>query len=79
MMELFRRLVFLPAGASDAADRIDALHAFVITVTMLGSAAVGIAALAFVARYRRRGRPGTTERVSATLGLESVWIGGLLA
>lgn len=78
-MELLRRILFLPGGASSIATEIDLLHAFVITVTMLGSTGIFVAAVAFMWRYHESRRPATTKRVVATLGFEITLIGGLLS
>lgn len=58
MNELLRRILNLPPQASTVARDIDGLHYFVITVTMIGAAAVGIAVVYFVLRYRRSARRG---------------------
>lgn len=74
-----RELLFLPEAATEFADGIDQLHFFVISVTMLGSAAVFMAALWFVIRYRRRAEPGTTPAVKASKPLEFSLIALLLS
>ncbi|HTQ06727.1 MAG TPA: cytochrome c oxidase subunit II [Polyangiaceae bacterium] len=53
MNELFRRLLFLPPQASGFARDFDALHYAVITASMLGIFAVGLALAWFSFRYRR--------------------------
>lgn len=55
MNELLRRLLFLPEQATTHAQEVDALHYFVITMTMLAAAGVFLTALFFFVRYRRRG------------------------
>ncbi len=74
MKELLRRILFLPPGASTFADRVDGLHFFVIITTMVVSTAVGLTALAFFVRYRRRegGRPA--QRVKGGPVIESLFI-----
>lgn len=79
MNELLRRLLFLPEQASDAAFEIDALHYVVISATMLGSIGVGILALVYFLRWRRRGKAKPTPHIVATVRQELVLIGSLLA
>jgi cytochrome c oxidase subunit 2 len=55
-----RRLLGLPEQASSVAYGIDLLHYVVIVTTMIGASAVGLAAVGFAIRYRRR--PGDTPR-----------------
>jgi cytochrome c oxidase subunit 2 len=50
-----RTILFLPPESSTVARSIDHLHMFVITTTMIGSAAVGLMGVAFLIRYRHRG------------------------
>ncbi len=76
--KLLRELLFLPKSASNFADSIDHLHFFVISVTMLGSAAVFVVALWFMLRYRRTSEPGTTPRIQAPKRMEILVIGVLL-
>ncbi|MBX3187865.1 MAG: cytochrome c oxidase subunit II [Labilithrix sp.] len=78
-METLRALLYLPAGASTFADGIDALHAFVITVTMLMATLAFGAAAWFTVRHRRRRARQLTERLTASLRREIVIIGGILA
>jgi cytochrome c oxidase subunit 2 len=61
------------------ATEIDALHYFVIGVTMFASTLVGIVAWAFIVRYRRRTHLDTTVRVNATTAFEIPMIAGILA
>jgi cytochrome c oxidase subunit 2 len=63
MNELMRRLLFLPEQASDYARRVDHLHFFVITTTMIAAAGVFLTALAFYVKYRRRSDNDPTPRV----------------
>jgi cytochrome c oxidase subunit 2 len=78
MMELFRRLLFLPPGASTVADGVDALHAFVITVTMVMSTYVFAAAAWFTIRYARKGDDQLTVRRTATFRHELAIVSGVL-
>jgi cytochrome c oxidase subunit 2 len=50
--ELFRKLLFLPEQRSSVAQEIDALHYFVIGVTVAGSVAVAVAVFYVLVRYR---------------------------
>jgi len=70
MNELLRRLLFLPEQASQFAESIDQLHYFVIIVTMLASAAVGLGALFLFMRYRRTSFRQKTPHVEAPWPLE---------
>jgi cytochrome c oxidase subunit 2 len=79
MNELLRRLLFLPPQASAMAADIDALHFFVIGVTMFASTLVGAVAWAFIVRYRRRTHRDTTVRVHATAAFEIPMIVGILS
>jgi len=54
MNDLMRRMLFLPDQASTFAVDVDHLHYFVIIVTMVSSLAVGLTAIAFFRKYRRR-------------------------
>jgi cytochrome c oxidase subunit 2 len=79
MNELMRRLLFLPEQASAYARQVDQLHYFVITVTMLGSAAVGAVVVWFAIRYRRRAEGEPTPHLSPRAIHEVLFIGGPLA
>jgi cytochrome c oxidase subunit 2 len=78
MMELFRNLIFLPTGASSVADGVDALHAFVITATMLVSTYVFGAAAWFTIRYARKSERQLTRRLTATVRHEAFTITAVL-
>ncbi len=54
MNELMRQLLFLPLQRSTLAAEIDHLHYFVITVTMIGAAAVTLVGGYYLVRYRAR-------------------------
>lgn len=75
---LMRKILFLPDAATRLATRIDHLHFFVITVTMLGSAGIFLAGLYFIVRYRRTAEPNTTPKVTASNKMEVFIITGLL-
>ena len=66
MNEIMRRLLFLPEQASTFAHDVDNLHYFVITVTMVSSLAVGLTAIAFFWKYRRRHENQATPFVAPT-------------
>ncbi len=74
MRELLRSLLFLPPGASTFADRVDGLHFFVLITTMVVSTAVGLTALLFFVRYRRRSEAASGERVQGGLLLEVAFV-----
>ena len=59
-------LLDLPPEGSTAAAGIDALHVFVISVTMVSSALVFALAGYFVLRYPRRSERALTERIVAS-------------
>ena len=76
MNELMRNLLFLPVQASTMAIRIDYLHYFVITTTMVVSTLIGVAALGFYVKYRWKGRIGAKgEPVYTTFVGEALIIG----
>ncbi len=75
MNDLMRRLLFLPEQGSAYATQVDKLHYFVVTVTMIGAAAVGIATVFFLIRYRRRSETQTTPHVEPKAIHEVLFIG----
>jgi cytochrome c oxidase subunit 2 len=74
MNELLNNILFLPEQASTFAERVDNLHYFVVTVTMLSSLAVGTAAVFFFFRYRRRKPNQTTEYVVPSVKTEFLFV-----
>lgn len=52
-MELLRNILFLPEQASTFAARVDNLHYFVISVTMVMALGIGLTALIFFQKFRR--------------------------
>lgn len=74
MNELVNNILFLPEQASTFAERVDDLHLFVITVTMLSSFAVGTTALYFFFRYRRRSSEQLTEYVIPSVKTEFLFV-----
>lgn len=88
MNDLLRRVLFLPEQASSVARELDALHYFVIIVTMIGALAVGLFVVVFIAYFREsrhRGRDGAPDaRPRHSWGGLPLWLevavaGGLLA
>jgi cytochrome c oxidase subunit II len=74
MNELLNNILFLPEQASTFAERVDSLHIFVVTVTMLSSFVTGTAALYFFFRYRRRSPEQTTEYVIPSVKTEFLFV-----
>lgn len=79
MNELYRRLLFLPEQLSAHAHEVDALHYFVITLTMIGAAGVFLSLVYFVVKYRRRSDVDVTPEVQPRAIHEALFIGGPLA
>jgi cytochrome c oxidase subunit 2 len=75
MNELMRRMLFLPEQASDYARRVDGLHFFVITTTMIAAAGVFATAIFFFVRYRRRSDTDSTPTIHPTAIHELLFIG----
>ncbi len=71
-------LLFLPPEGSAAARDIDALHVFVISVTMVSSLGVFLAAAYFVVRFRRTHERQLTERIEASWRAESALVLAIL-
>lgn len=78
MIDWIRWLLFLPEEGSTVAREIDALHAFVIGVTLLGATGVFLAALAFVVRWKSRGAFKGTPRHHAPLWFEAGIVASML-
>lgn len=74
MNEFLRRILFLPEQASTFSKQVDSLHYFVIITTMLVSTAVGMTALFFFVRFRRRSETQTTPYLLPPLWLEALFI-----
>jgi len=72
--EFLRRWLFLPEQASTFAYEIDRLHYFVILTTFLMSTAVGLTAIFFFIRYRRRSEAQTTPHIQPGLLMEGAFI-----
>ena len=75
MNELLRRLLFLPDQASTFARDVDKLHYFVIITTFIASIGVGLTAIFFFARYRRRSEQQTTPHIEPSVLIESAFVG----
>jgi cytochrome c oxidase subunit 2 len=74
MNDLLRRLLFLPPQATELARRVDGLHHFVIIVTFIASTALGVLAVYYMARYRRRFRNQATQRIECPFWLETLFV-----
>jgi len=75
MNEVLRRLLFLPDQASTFARDVDRLHYFVIITTFIMSTAVGLTAIFFFVRYRRRSETQTTPHIEPALWMEALFVG----
>lgn len=74
MNELLRTLLFLPEQASSFAKQVDQLHYFVIITTLVTSTAVGMGAIFFFWRYRRRTPDQKTPHVEPTVPIELAFV-----
>jgi len=79
MPQFLLDLLSLPPEGSTAAFGIDALHLFVISVTMMSSFGVFLVAVYFVVRYRRKHEGQLTEIVVGSTKSELTIIGGILS
>jgi cytochrome c oxidase subunit 2 len=75
MNQLLRRLLFLPDQASTFARDLDQLHYFVILTTFVMSTAVGLTAIVFFIRFRRRSETQTTPHIEPKLWTEALFVG----
>jgi cytochrome c oxidase subunit II len=75
MNEFLRKLLFLPDQASTFARDLDRLHYFVILTTFVMSTAVGLTAISFFIRYRRRSETQTTPHIEPPMWMEALFIG----
>ena len=73
--DFLRKILFLPEQASTAASRVDDLHYFVITTTFIASFLVGLTAVFFFIKYRRRSEYQRTPRIEARWWMEVLIIG----
>jgi len=74
MNEFLRKLLFLPDQASTFAKDIDHLHFFVILTTFVMSTAVGLTAIFFFVRFRRRSETQTTPHIEPPMWMEALFI-----
>jgi cytochrome c oxidase subunit II len=74
MNDFARRILWLPEQASTFATRVDSLHYFVITVTMVASLLIGLTAVYFMFKYVRRHRRQSTPRVTPSAWFEVIII-----
>ena len=79
MPQFLLDLLALPSEGSTASVGIDALHLFVISVTMVSSLGVFLVAAYFVVRYPRRSEAQLTPRVVASMKGETVIITAILS
>jgi cytochrome c oxidase subunit II len=79
MNDLLRRLLFLPEQASTFAYDLDQLHYFVIITTFFMSTAVGVTALFFFGKYRRRSETQTTPHIEPAWWMEAGFVSVPLA
>ncbi|MFZ5468897.1 MAG: cytochrome c oxidase subunit II [Myxococcota bacterium] len=77
--EVLRKALFLPERASTFADRVDGLHYFVIITTLVASTVVGLTALYFFVRYRRRTELQQTAFVRPRWWVETLFVAVPLA
>jgi cytochrome c oxidase subunit 2 len=70
MNDFGHRILWLPQAGSTFATRVDSLHYFVITVTMVASLIIGITAIYFLFKYARRHPGQATPRVTPSLAFE---------
>jgi cytochrome c oxidase subunit 2 len=68
--ELMRKMLFLPERASTFAAEVDHMHYFIITMTMITSTGIAVAALMLYAKYRRRAGHKLAEAVHPPLWFE---------
>ncbi len=74
MIEWLHKMLFLPEQASHFAERVDRLHYFVIVTTMIMSTLVGMGALSFFVRYRRRSKDQKTPHVTPPVWMEVLFV-----
>lgn len=72
--ELMRVVLFLPEQASTFAKKVDNLHFFVVTVTMISSLLVGLAAVYFFFKYRETKKEASTPVVEPSERFEALVI-----
>jgi cytochrome c oxidase subunit 2 len=67
-------MLFLPVEATKTAVAVDRLHFFVILTTFFVSTVIGVMAVFFMARYRRRRANQTTPHIESPKWLEALFI-----
>lgn len=75
MIELFRRIMRLPPGASSVSDPVDSLHATIAIASALVGLVLAMYAFRLVRRHRRRSATQLTERTAASMKQEAAIIG----
>ena len=74
MNEFFRKLLFLPEQASTFAADVDRLHIFVALTTVIMSIGVGLTAIFFFAKYRRKSETQTTPHLEPSTLIEVAFV-----
>ncbi len=74
MNDILRRWLFLPEQATELSVRIDHLHFFVMLTTFVVSTVIGLTAVFFMVRYRRRRAEQETRRIEPPGWLEALFI-----
>lgn len=69
-----RKILYLPEQASTASLKIDHLHFFVILTTIVASVLVGLTAVYFFIKYRRRSEYQKTPFIEAPWWMEAIII-----
>src|SRR5207237_1861007 len=72
--EFLRKLLFLPEQASSYAYLVDRLHYFVIITTLIMSTAVGMTAIAFFLKFRRRHEGQRTPHIETNTLAEVLFV-----
>lgn len=75
MIELFRRIMGLPPGASSVSDGVDALNAVLALATAVVGVVLGAYAFRLVRRYRRTSEEALTETLEASTKHEAAIVG----
>src|ERR1700754_158739 len=78
VLEIFRKILFLPTGASTVSDDVDWLHVFVISVTMIVSTFVFAAAARFTVEYQQKTGTNLTPRMVTTWKREGILISSIV-
>ena len=77
--DALRAMLFLPEQASTFALKVDRLHFFVLVTTLLASSAIGLVAIAWMVRFRRRPGKATTEHYEPPAWMEVLIVAGPLS